>query len=118
MEPTTATKTVEAPKPQYLDEVFEVEVNSKDEPIRFTEQQVSLYDYHKVWTVVEGDGGCVHDVELQPGDDIPEDYDAPCDCPENQWYALPGYHVVNRLHYVVSLKPWEDGKTYPIYLAP
>lgn len=119
MEPTTATTITEAPKkPPYLDDVFEVETNSKHEPIRFTEQQVSLYDPHKVWTIVEGDGECEHDVEVAPGDDIPDGYGEPCDCPEHEWYALPGYHVVNRLHYVVSIQPWEDGKDYPTYLAP
>lgn len=118
MEPTTTAAAPAKTRPQYLDEVFEVERNSREEVIHFTEQQTSLYDYHRVWTVVEGDGGCEHDVELAPGDDIPDGHGEPCDCLENEWYALPGYHRVNRLHYVISEKPWKDGVDYPDFLAP
>lgn len=96
-----------------LTDDFEVSEDSKGEAIRFTEQDASTFDYHRVWTVVEGDGNCVHEVY---GDD-PEDRE-PCDCLEHQWYALPGYHLVNRLHYVISDKPWKDNIDYPDYLAP
>jgi hypothetical protein len=37
-----------------------------------------------VWTVVEGDN--------------------------NLTYLIPGYHLVNRLQYVISKKPWKTGK--------
>lgn len=38
---------------------------------------------HQVWTIVETD--------------------------EDHWIAMPGFHVVNRIGYCLTTKPWEDG---------
>jgi hypothetical protein len=49
----------------------------------FTFDEVKDTDKHRVWTVVEGE--------------------------DDSWYALPGYHVVNKLGYVLTDKPWSTG---------
>jgi len=51
----------------------------------FEFEDVRDIDAHLVWTVVE------------TGD------------PDNEsWYALPGFHIVNRLGYLVATVPWDD----------
>lgn len=45
-----------------------------------------------VWTIVEGD------------DEMDEN-----------WYALPGFHIVNKVGYVTSETPWDDGVYEAIY---
>lgn|GEM_PF-4297747 len=45
-----------------------------------------------VWTVIES------------GDDA-----------DGNWYASPGYHIVNKLGYVLTLKPWDDITQDAIY---
>ena len=36
--------------------------------------------------------------------------------PTNEnWYAMPGYHFVNRLGYVLTRKPWEDRMMDAVY---
>lgn len=39
-------------------------------------------DYHFVWTMIEGDNG--------------------------KWYLSPGWHVVNRIGYVLCTQPFDD----------
>jgi len=59
-----------------------------------------LFDYRdvvdksraNVWTIVES------------GDDLDE-----------TWYALPGFHFVNRLGYVMTARPWNDTTPDAIY---
>lgn len=47
---------------------------------------------HHVWTVVEsGDDG------------------------DGNWYAMPGFHCVNRLGYIVTDRPWVDDAQDAIY---
>lgn len=108
-------KSAPAPKrPKDLDEDFEIHTNSKGEAIRFPFQDAMTFDIHRVWTVVEGDGGCEHD----NGEDEDGELRGPCDCLEHEWYALPGFHIVNVLHYVITDNPWKDGIDYPDYIAP
>jgi len=50
----------------------------------FQEVKAAEIPKHRVWTIVE------------TGD--PED---------ESWYAIPGYHIVNKIDYAVTEKPWE-----------
>ncbi len=34
---------------------------------------------------------------------------------DGNWYALPGFHVVNHLGYVMTRKPWSDKTLDAIY---
>ena len=47
---------------------------------------------NQVWTIVEGD--------------------------DDGWYAEPGFHIVNKLGYVVSDKPWVHGTESAVWFAP
>lgn len=51
----------------------------------FEYEDVKNMDIHYVWTVVETGGD------------------------DRSWYASPGFHVVNKLGYVVTAKPWTTG---------
>lgn len=58
----------------------------------FTFDEVKAEPPEHVWTVVES------------GDDA-----------DGNWYAAPGFHVVNRLGYVLTRKRWVDGTRDAIY---
>lgn len=49
---------------------------------------------HNVWTVVES------------GTDN-----------NDNWYASPGFHIVNKLGYVLTERPWHDDRRDAIYLS-
>jgi hypothetical protein len=49
----------------------------------FDWDQIKHLDYRNVWSIVENDEN-------------------------NNWYALPGFHIVNVLGYVTSALPWTD----------
>lgn len=34
---------------------------------------------------------------------------------DENWYAMPGYHFVNRLGYVLTRKPWKDKTIDAVY---
>jgi hypothetical protein len=34
---------------------------------------------------------------------------------DQNWYALPGFHIVNKLGYVTSVFPWDDNIAEAIY---
>jgi hypothetical protein len=53
---------------------------------------VQSLDIHHVWTVVE------------TGDDE-----------DPNWYADPGFHIVNVLGYVISDKPWTNDTPLAVY---
>jgi len=55
-------------------------------------EEVRHEPLHHVWTVVES------------GDDDDEN-----------WYALPGFHIVNRIAYVRTEIPWEDEGLTAVY---
>jgi hypothetical protein len=55
-------------------------------------EEVRHVDTHRVWTVVEGD--------------------------EDTLYAMAGYHVVNRVGYLVTREPWTNPDTVAVYSAP
>lgn len=52
----------------------------------FQYHEVADADPHTVWTIIDS------------GDDN-----------DGNWYALPGFHLVNRLGYVRTVRPWETG---------
>ncbi len=58
----------------------------------FQHKDVIAHPLNCVWTVVES------------GDDA-----------DGNWYASPGYHVVNKLGYVLTSKPWDDITQDAIY---
>ena len=49
----------------------------------FTLDVAQKFPLHHVWTVVDSADNC-------------------------NWYAMPGYHFVNRVGYIVTRKPWDD----------
>jgi len=49
-------------------------------------------DARRVWTIVDGEGGGM--------------------------YALPGFHVVNRVGYVLTEKPWTDENDVGVWMEP
>jgi hypothetical protein len=58
----------------------------------FTFEDVRNQPHHHVWTVVES------------GDDS-----------DGSWYAQPGLHIVNKLGYVMTRKPWTDTTPDAVY---
>ena len=55
-------------------------------------EHVKGLDPHNVWTIVDGDDGGM--------------------------YAIPGFHIVNRVCYVVTEKPWETGLEEALWMEP
>jgi hypothetical protein len=53
----------------------------------FEWEDVKDKDVHLVWTVVETG-----------------------DCDNESWYALPGFHIVNKIGYLLAEVPWVDGE--------
>lgn len=49
----------------------------------WTYDEIKNHDVTRIWTIVEGDAS-------------------------NHLYALPGWHLVNRLDYVLTEQSWED----------
>jgi hypothetical protein len=39
----------------------------------------------------------------------------PANGDDGNWYASPGFHIVNRLGYVMTKRPWTDGTCDAIY---
>jgi len=81
-QPAPAAK-VKKPKAQYLSDKFTVRNNPN--PVmdqQFEHEDVKDLPPNQVWTVVEGDNG--------------------------KLYASPGFHYVNKLHYVVTEEPWTE----------
>jgi hypothetical protein len=50
----------------------------------FTYEQTVKFPMHRVWTVVAGE--------------------------DDSWYALPGYHGVNKLGYVITDRHWSNAE--------
>lgn len=60
----------------------------------FDYEDVKNVPVHYVWTIIES------------GSDT-----------NDNWYASPGLHVVNKLGYVLTEKPWHDDRCDAIYLS-
>lgn len=70
---------------------FEPEARPDGSMLRELEE-VRTVGTNRVWTVVEGDEGTL--------------------------YAMAGYHVINRVGYLVTREPWTDPDTIAVYSAP
>jgi len=82
-----------------------------------TANMISEDDFHEYWGV-----------ELSPSDDL-WNYDGIRSCGvrhvwtivesgsdnDGNWYAVPGFHYVNRLGYVLTKRAWEDAARDAIY---
>ncbi|HET7560869.1 MAG TPA: hypothetical protein VFJ87_00640 [Rhodanobacteraceae bacterium] len=70
--------------------VWGVYLQPSDDLFQF--EDVRDHPQQHVWTVVDsGDDG------------------------DGNWYALPGFHVVNKLGYVMTCKPWSETTPDAIY---
>lgn len=64
--------------------------SSEPDNVQWEIEDVKLIDLHHMWTVVDAEG---------------------------DWQALPGWHIVNRLFYLVTKKPWVTGEEVGEYAA-
>lgn len=80
---------------QLSEKEFEEEFNplpkNKDGDLMREHEEVVDLPLNTVWTVVD-DGG-----------------------ETDNWYAIPGFHIVNKIGYVVTEKPWEDDDIEAMY---
>jgi hypothetical protein len=56
--------------------------NGEEGQVWFEHDETLAYPLRRVWTVVEGDSG--------------------------KWWAEAGYHIVNRVYYLISEEEWTD----------
>jgi hypothetical protein len=78
---------------------------------------ISERDFENVWGVYltpSGDLFQFDEVREQPENCVWTVVDSGDDTDGN-WYALPGFHVVNKLGYVMTRKPWSDSTPDAIY---
>ena len=81
------------------------------------ENCISECDFETVWGVYvksSGDLFQFDDVRNQPLEHVWTIVDSGDDSDGN-WYAQPGFHVVNKLGYVMTRKPWSDSTPDAIY---
>lgn len=79
--------------------------------------EISEDEFHKVWgmqLVPSGDLLSFEDIRFQPSSQVWTVVESGDDCHGN-WYAIPGADVVNRLGYVLTVKPWDVGTPQAIY---
>jgi hypothetical protein len=91
--------------------------DSEDEQWELEDIQAAGIPAERVWTVVEGDDSecsqwCSH------GEDTPAEHREPYEEGHRaEFYALTGYHLVNRLYYLVAAEPWSDADSDIEYIA-
>ena len=88
-----------------------------DEVMPADENCISERDFEDVWGVYvksSGDLFQFDDVRDQPSQHVWTIVDSGDDSDGN-WYALPGFHVVNKLGYVMTRKPWSESTLDAIY---
>lgn len=81
------------------------------------ENCISERDFEDVWGVYvksSGDLFQFDDVRDRPPEHVWTIVDSGDDSDGN-WYAEPGFHVVNRLGYVMTRKPWSESTPDAIY---
>jgi len=81
------------------------------------ENCISERDFEDIWGVYlkpSGDLFEFADVQHQPPNHVWTIVDSGDDSDGN-WYALPGFHVVNKLGYVMTRRPWSDSTPDAIY---
>lgn len=79
--------------------------------------EISEAEFHERWGVqisVSGDLLRFEDVRLQPLHHVWTVVDSG-DNSDGNWYAIPGFHVVNNLGYVLTAKPWDFDTPQAIY---
>ena len=77
---------------EFWDRYKPVEVEGQEGTYLRPYDDVKDRDIHHVWTVVEGDDG--------------------------EWYIEAGFHVVNKIDYMVTENPWETGLESGYYNDP
>ena len=78
---------------------------------------ISEREFENVWGVYlkpSGDLFQFDDIRNQPLDHVWTVVDSGDDSDGN-WYAQPGFHVVNKLGYVMTRRPWSDSKPDAVY---
>lgn len=83
------------------------------------ENCISERDFEDVWGVYvksSGDLFQFDDVRDQPPEHVWTVVDSGDDSDGN-WYAQPGFHVVNKLGYVMTRKPWSNSTPGAIYFS-
>lgn len=78
------------PEDDFFD-AYQPRINEADGTHLFSFDDVREVNLHNVWSVVDSDSGAL--------------------------YALPGFHTVNHVGYVVTEKPWIDGTEQAEYAA-
>ena len=81
------------------------------------ENCISERDFEDVWGVyvkLSGDLFQFDDVRDRPPEHVWTIVDSGNDSDGN-WYAQPGFHVVNKLGYVMTRKAWSDATPDAIY---
>jgi len=78
---------------------------------------ISERDFEDVWGVYlrpDGDFFCYADVVNQRIEHVWTVVETGWAGDEN-WYAVPGIHYVNRIGYVMTKQPWEDAASDAVY---
>jgi hypothetical protein len=81
------------------------------------ENCISERDFEDVWGVYVKSSGDLFefaDVQGEPPRHVWTVVDSGDDSDGN-WYAQPGFHVVNKLGYVMTRRPWSDSTPDAIY---
>lgn len=82
-----------------------------------SDDHISERDFEAIWGAYvqpSGDLFQFEDVRYQPPTHVWTIVDSGDDTDGN-WYALPGFHVVNKLGYAMTRKPWSDSTPDAIY---
>ena len=87
-----------------FDAIYKPRVRASGDLFSFDEVKDAPLD--TVWTIVEGD-----EPEVEDDDDDSNEPPAP------GWYAVPGFHVVNVMGYVLTEKPWEHTDMQATYFG-
>ncbi len=95
-----------------IESKFTLKENADGET-QFEYEDTLKFDLHHVWTVVEGEDPCDEHHTCDDEDVATEDDCVCCngECEhmaDRVWYPLTGYHLVNRLYYMVTEEPWTD----------
>lgn len=86
----------------------------ENEILIMTDKLISEDDFHNIWQpqlAPSGDLLEYDDVKNQPLTQVWTIVDTD----ENNWYACPGFHIVNKLGYVTTIKHWDDDTTDAVY---
>ena len=81
------------------------------------DQLISEREFEEVWGVYlmpSGDLFQFDEIRNKPPKHVWTIVDSGDDADGN-WYALPGFHIVNKLGYVMTRKPWSDATPDAIY---